>query len=65
MGVLKTQTSKMQITDRRSRKHRPGKHRPRKLKPLKHRPRKINTDPEKGQNIVCVLTEKFRSLKNQ
>lgn len=64
-NVSKTETSKTETTDRRPRKHRPGKHRPRKLKPLKHRPRKINTDPEKGQNIVCVLTEKFRSLKNQ
>ena len=46
-NVSKTETSKTETTDRRPRKHRPGK----------HRPRKINTDPEKGQNIVCVLTE--------
>ena len=58
---------------RMSRKQRPRKRRqqiadlentdPRKLKPLKHRPWKLNTDPEKGQNIVCVLTGKISFFK--
>ena len=31
---------------------------------VKRRPRKVNTDPEKGQNVVCVLIEKLRSFIN-
>ena len=48
----------------------PQKQRPRKRRPqtadlgnadLKCGLRKLNTDPEKGQHIVCVLIVKFRS----
>ena len=53
----KIQTSKTQTTDRITRKCRP-----RKRTPRKHRPQKVNTDPENGQNVVCVLIEKLRSF---